>query len=401
MQTFDGISNRLTLSLALLLTIWIFSGCDDTPVVGGDLSPDDASVKADTVLLDDTSIISTPSFSGNRQYVTTGSVDDPAIGQLFATAMLRPSIDREEGADSIGPGAAASIALSPDYFYGMEAEPASYHIVEIERRWRSSSWRYDSIPELGHSVVAEFTLTDSDSIVVPLDQQWADKYREIFMTESDAVRDSLYEAEMHGLAIVPADDNGKMFSFEPSQAELLFETADGEGGISQEFRRWAVSLEKDLTFSNDADGSRLVFNTMRHMLELDIEFTEEFLGTNNFSRVELVMYKDTVSMQQDVPSTFLRPGSETMRVYQLEDEQLDFAITADPTFQSNIRSEDNSFRFNLTNLVNERLHLNSDSRKLYGVIGANDGRVFPHIISGKNDPGRSPKLLITSFSKDQ
>ena len=401
MQTFDGISNRLTISLALLLTLWVYSGCDDTPVVGSDLSPDDATVKADTVYLEDTSIISTPSFSGNRQYVTAGSVDDPAIGQLNATALLLPSIEREEGADSIGADAAASIALNPEHFYGMDSESASYHIVEIDRRWRSSSWRYDSIPDLGQNVVGDFTLTDQDTITVPLDPQWAEKYREIFMTESDAVRDSLYEADMHGLAIVPADGNGKMFSFEPSAARFLFETADGEGEISQQFRRWAVSLDKDLKFENEPEGNRLVFNTMRHMLELDIEFTEEFLGTSNFSRVELVMYKDTVNMQQNISSGFLRPGSETIRVFQLEEEQLDFAITADPGFQANIRSEDNSYRISFTNLVNERLHLNSDTRKLYAVVGANDGRIVPTIISGKSEPERSPKLLITSFSKDQ
>ena len=407
MYTFDGILNRLTLLIVLLLAVGLVSSCDDTPIVGGGLSPDDVQVHADTVLISNLSVVSSPSFSGNLPYVTAGRVNDPVFGEVNATALLRPSISRNVQVDTIGENAVARLSLNISSRYGSETAPGRFQVVEIGRSWRSTSWRYDSIPDLAHhpdmsrKVVGEFTLTESDSITVRLSDEWTGKYREIFLNPSTSERDSLYRADLPGLAIVPAEDTGRMFSVQVSRANLLIQSGEGLIDLTKEISSWAVSLDKEMPSEQVTGTSMPVFNTRGSMLQMEFDFSEEFLGTTNFSRVELALYEDTLRMSSGVPEDFRRPDSGPIQIYFLEPDQINFAITAEPRFQSNRRSEDNSFRVNATNLTNDQIRSGGDRRNLYAVIGSNDGRFQPLLISGSEDSGRQPKLLITSISKEQ
>ncbi len=406
MYTFDGILNRLTLPLMLLLAVGLVSSCDDTPIVGGNLSPDDVMVHSDSLTISGLSVVSSPSFSGNRTYVTTGRVDDPVFGEMMATALLQPSIAKEAEVDTIGENAVARLSLNVSNRYGALSARGDFEVVEIARPWRSSSWRYDSIPalaknpDMSRKVVGQFTLTGADSVTVRLDEEWTARYRDIFNRRVSDLRDSLYRAEMPGLAILPAEGTEKMFSIEVSRAKLLIQGGDGMRDLSKDISRSAISLEKEVPDEEALGTSKPVFNTRGSMLELDIDFTEEFLGTTNFSRVELVIYEDTVRMKTGVPADFERPRSETMLIYYLRPDQIDFAIAADPRFQATRRAGDSSFRINLTNLANDQLRNGGDDRRLYAVVGGNDGRLFPTLFSGLESPRRQPKLLITSISKE-
>ncbi len=103
-----------------------------------------------------------------------------------------------------------------------------------------------------------------------------------------------------------------------------------------------------------------------------------------------------------VDPQFVRPGVETMRLFYLEPDEINYSINVEPRFQSNRLEVDSSYRLNLTNLALEQMQNSSDSRKLYAVIGSNDGRVMPALISGPDDPTeRQPKILITSISQEQ
>ncbi len=407
MYTFDGILTRLTLPLMLLLAVGLVSSCDDTPIVGGNLSPDDVEVSADTVLISNLSVVSSPSFSGNLPYVTTGRVVDPVFGNVTATALLRPSISREAQADTIGENAVIRLSLNLSDRFGAETAQGDFELVEIGRPWRSSSWRYDSIPDLARNpdlsrkVVGQFTITDADSISVRLSDEWTRKYRDIFINPSATERDSLYRADLPGLAIVPAEGTEKMFSIQVSRARLLIQSGDGMRDLSKEISSWAVSLDNQGSDEGALGTSKPVFNTRGSMLKLDFDFSEEFFGTTNFSRVELVMYDDTLRLKSGIPANYDRPRSQTMLVYFLEPDQINFAITADPRFQATRRTEDSSYRMNLTTLANDQIRTGGDNRSLYAVIGGNDGRFMPGLLSGTENATRQPKLLITSISQQQ
>ena len=407
MQTFDGKSNRLTFSVLLFLSAWIVTSCDETPIVGGDFSPDDVIVNADTIKISNLKLASSPSFSGNLSYVTTGAVNDPVFGEIRTTALLRPGIVRAAQVDTIGENPSARLTLDISNRYGSTAIPAVYNIVELGRPWRSTSWRYDSIPDLAKNpdlsdkVIGQFTLTEDDSISVRLSDDWAIRYREIFLMPVSSERDSLYRFDMPGLAIVPAPGTDMMFSVQPSRSRLVISSGDGLRDLSKEMNSWAVSMERKETGPLAQGSSKPVFNTMTSMLEIDIDLSKEFLGTTNFSRVEMVIYDDTLGMQQGTPPDYVRPRSETIRIFLLEPDQLFYSISADPRFQANRREEDSSYRIPLTSFANERLRSGASTRKFYAITGGNDGRILPALLSGPDDPHRQPKLLITSISRQQ
>lgn len=406
MHTFDGKSNRLTFSVLLFLLAWIVTSCDETPIVGGDFSPDDVMVNADTIAISNLSLASSPSFSGNLSYVTAGAVNDPVFGEITTVALLRPRIVREAQVDTIGENPSARLTLDISNRYGSTTIPAVYHIVELARPWRSTSWRYDSIPDLAKNpdlsekIIGQFTLTEEDSISVRLDDDWARRYREIFLMPVSSERDSLYRVDLPGLAIVPAAGTDMMFSVQPSRSRLVIASGGGLRDVTSEMNSWAVSKERKETDSH-VRSSMPVFNTMTSMLEIDINFSEEFLGTTNFSRVEMVIYDDTLGMQQGTPPDFVRPRSETIIIFLLEPDQLFYSIAADPRFQANRREEDSSFRVPLTSFANERIRSGASTRKFYAITGSNDGRILPALLAGPEDAHRHPRLLITSISRSQ
>ncbi|MEX0680562.1 MAG: hypothetical protein WD097_04200 [Balneolales bacterium] len=354
-------------------------------------------MKADTILLDSVSLVRSPAFSGNLFYFTTGSFDDPVFGSIEAIALLRPSITKQPE-DTIGENSTAFLKLNISNIYGHLSDASEFHVVELTRPWRASSWRYDSIPELGTNIVGQFTVQGSDTLNIKLSDDWTNRYRDFYFQEPTELRDSLYRNEMPGLAIIPMHDNGKLFSVNGDEATIIFQSAADTGAVEQDIGSWAVSFSTELEDGEAFGTSQIVYNTFESIMKLDFEITEELLGSNNLSRVELVLYKDTVGM--DTGGQFSRPRSETARIYYLMSHDVNYAITTDPRFQANMREDDSSYRINLTNFAHERLFGSSDDRRLYVVIGANDGRILPTLLGGPNDPTRQPKLLITSIETE-
>lgn len=395
MVTHDGKYFRLALLLLFAGVMGMVSACKDEPVVGSRLAPEDPVLSADSIAIPGLSVVSNPSFSGRLTYFTAGKVNDPVFGEIEAMAIIRPSVLRNVATDSIAESAEASLVFRAQHLFGEESTPGHFKVVELERSWRSSSWRYDSIPALGNNVVGEFTVEREDSVTVPLSNEWLQRYRDIFLIESAAERDSVYMAEMPGLAIVAANGGGKLFSAEGLETGLLILQNDEEvTDFEQTITAWAVSLISGIPDDVDAGDSLPVINTLGSLIEMEIAFTEEFLGSKSFARMELVLHEDVEALEE-VP--FVRPRPQTMLIYILNEGEIDYALNVDPTFAANKDETDHSFRLNLTSYADEMLHGGRVSNKFYIAIGSNDGRILPTLINGPSHSDLQPQLLITSI----
>ena len=393
----DGYTFRPALLLLLITTLWFLPACDDTPIVGEGLSPDDVKVEPDTVYLSDISKVSAPSFSGNRPFVSSGQIEDPLFGNTEAWALLKPAISRADG-DTIVENPQAHLRLNIDNIHGTGT--GHFEIVEIDRSWRSSSWRYDSIPDLSDRVVAEFTVDGPDSLKkVPLqDQAWINEYRSIFLEEPASVRDSLYSSRMSGLAIVASPGTNMIFSAQMQDTRLVFENPESDTlHLEKNISSWAISLDSDIGPEQDLEHGVALLNTMGSMLKLDFSFTEDFLGAEMFSRMELVLYEDTLAMQAQGIS---RPRSETSRLFFLEEEDLDFAIASDPLRQVNRDESDHSYRFNITNFATDRIYGAPATGHLYVAYGFNDGRILPMLFGDAESSEFRPRILINRVSQE-
>lgn len=413
MFTPDGSFNRLLVLPGVLLTAFLLFSCNDTPTAGGVLAPDDPAIKTDTIYIDSISMVSSPAFSGNLTYVTTGKLQDPLFGKTEATALLRPSI-RITPEDTLAQNAKATLLLPASSLYGEQTD-ASYKIVEIGRRWRSSSWRFDSIPDLSEKVVKEFTYTGEDTLRLALEKDWIENYRKILLESSEDGRISLQnDLGFYGIAIVSADDpiagGGQLLSIGASGVKIIFEDNGNENGdeskvLERTMSGWAVSANTEQDKDSVFNGSIPLLNTFGSMMKIDyLSIAEELKNQADslklrYSKIELALFEDSNQMQAG-NGGFERIIPEALRSYRLTDDQPNYAITMEPII-TNRRDEDRSYRINLTGMIRDYIYNGNDRRQLYLVPGVNDGRILPLLLYGPGDPDKQPALYITGVEHKQ
>ncbi|MDI6401795.1 hypothetical protein QLX67_07305 [Balneolaceae bacterium ANBcel3] len=419
----------LLLSVLTLPMVWL-TACNDDAIVGGPFAPDEVRVNADTINIDQTFYRTSPSFSGNLAYFTAGYVNDPLFGPIDAVALLRPSLQLLQATDTIVEDPRAILSMAVQDIYGMPEQPAEFEIVTIDRRWRMNSWRYDSIPDLSNNVIGRFSVTQADTFDVELDRNWAMKFRDFVYMEAGDTRDERYRSEMPGIAIVPADQNGKLFSvhFEniflefplPPELEeeirqdiedsqVVDEDEEGENGEivvptpAVAMQSWAISIRSERPSPEQFNGSIPLWNHQRGIMELDLKITRDFLDTGSFSRVELVAYEDKETMKDAYPTGFERPWPETIRYFLFDDDELEYAIDSgkSPILQTNKR-DDASYRVNMTTFSYDQIYdaSNPETRNFYMISGFNDGRIMPVLIGDHTNPRLRPAILLTGVTRE-
>ncbi|MEX0772624.1 MAG: hypothetical protein WD038_05615 [Balneolales bacterium] len=398
--------SHLLFPLALFSMLFVFSSCDETGVVGSDIIDEPPPVNADTLEIPATEGVSITTFSGNEVHFSAGEYDDNIFGRQRITGMINPSLSAQE-VDSIGENAEGYLKLHVEEVLGDQSASASFDLIEIERRWRAPAWRPDSTLEFNnHNVVASFNIADEDSIRIKLDDEWFGRYADHFNASED--RDDSYKEQMFGLAIVPTNQ-AKILSFESGKTELIIDNQvsstedddddEDEPGVFRQFMRaTGYSIDRD---EIPAPGeSTAVLNTFENTLRLKFDITEDFIGSKNVSRAELVLYEDTEAMQ-DLPAGHERPEPEALYVYMLSEDETERAVLESPNLEMLRNEDDNSFRVNLTSYVNANLAGPMDERDLYVIVKDNDGRIIPTLIHNETSEDREPRILITSANPEK
>ncbi|MEX2641284.1 MAG: hypothetical protein WD266_11385 [Balneolales bacterium] len=391
----------LLFPLTLFSLLFALSSCDDNGIVGSNITDDPPLVQSDTVYLPGTESFTITSFSGNQDYFTAGRYNDAVFGDQQIIGMISPSL-QTSGIDSVGQSAKGYLKLHIDQVYGDRASTGAFDIVEIERRWRASAWRPDSLPDLSsNKIIGSFEVDNEDSLRIPLDDEWLQRYAGHFNKNASAQRDSVYRQSMFGMAIVPRND-AKILSFEAARTELIIDHSDDEqngddedqGVFRQIMRATANSIEQGSAAA--PAGSKIITNNFSNTLRLRFDVDDDFIGTNNISRAELVLYEDTLSMQQDLPSSHRRPQANALYVYLLTEEETERAIIKDPEIELLRNESDHSFRVNLTSYINSNLTGTMDVRDFYLIVRDDNGRIIPTLIHDEHSNTRRPKILITS-----
>ncbi|MEX0778881.1 MAG: hypothetical protein WD491_08340 [Balneolales bacterium] len=398
---------HLLFSLALFSLLIAVSSCEDSGIVGSDLVDEPPSINSDTVDIPLTEGIPITAFSGNENYFSAGWYNDNSFGEQQITGMVNPSLSRQ-GINDIEVDAKGYLKLHIEEVYGDQNATASFDLVEIGRRWRAPAWRHDSIPELTNNVVASFDITDQDSLEIPLSDEWFGRYVESFNTT--AARDSLYRQEMFGLALVPKNQ-AKIISFGSGNTELIIDNQetsedddengedDEEPGIYTQFMR-ATAYSVNREFIPPQGQNTALYNTFENTLRLSFDATEEFIGSKNVSRAELVLYEDTLALQ-NLPAGHTRPEAKALYVYLLDENETERAVLKDPSYEMLREEEDNSFRLNLTSYINSNLAGTMDERDLYVIVRSNDGRIIPTFIQNETSEDRKPRIIITSVNPEK
>lgn len=308
--------------------------------------------------------------------------------------MMQPSL----------PAVNVAFGLDADFFLrlfiqgvsGDTSSTSTFELLEVTRRWRAQAWTLDSIPLTDLAVLHTFTVTNEDSIQFELPDGWLQRYLARHNDISEQ-RDSSYASSMFGFAIRGVDSD-KILSIDALASRIVVEQNDTtltDRTIS--FRQTANSLQhtpSGLALSNDVTIVQSNFNSTGIF---DVELTESVIGARFPSRVELVIYEDSLTSTSNMPPGHIWVDFGQIPIYVLDDFETDYAIFANPSLFVNRTSADASYRSNITTYYNNVINTGDDSGTMYFLANRFNGIVSPKLFFNHLSSTRRPILIVTSF----
>lgn len=422
----NRLSSRLPIAAFLLLTALIlFSSCDSSGTVGGDIGPGENSVDQTTVMLNNFETVDLNTFSGRLQRASLGYLEDPLYGDIQAVALLKPSISRAS-VDSIRDDATMSLKLHfSNAIYGDENAVSSYEIFEAGGIWRGNELKYNSeVPVDFSSKVGEFQVTDEDSIEVELSDIWLQKFKTFFHNPSFS-RDSIYVNDFPGLAIVPAQTNQNIhyIRFSPDSEDetsitrfLVYSDAfapdddddengdddngngddDEEGPFSRalETRDWGSSMVR----SNEpvsTDG--FVLHNTERVLRVNADIPSDDLRGKNIVNASLVLTLRT-DAEEAFPNIDRQP-IETIRAHSFRivpNDLVSELFVRNPRFFASMDEDSNRYRLDITQYVLNEIYGEDSEGPIFVSLQAINGFIYSGLFYDETaSDTQRPRIVIT------
>lgn len=392
----------MPLAGALLFSLIILSGCEESGIVGSSFITNDPDVNATSSPIGPVTTEQLISYSGNKTFVAAGRFEDPIFGTYEATALVRPALISQASVVDIE--AEYGLVLFRRHAYGdtSSASVNTYRLYEIERRWRQNEWRADSIAVKRPTDVT-FEVSDSDSIFIPLPRDWSERYFDLYNNTDD--RSDIYSQSLFGFAIVHETGN-RIDYFHAQQSYLHIrnpDTFDDEGEVVETSFTSAIN-QRATTFSiTEAPADPLpdnrikVTNDFQSTGRVTIPINDELFPSRIITRVELVLQEDTQLLSQGMGAGFARFSNNQIRVYTLTEDEKEFFVTKEPIVTVQ-RSEGGRYRVNLTNFINNALQAGLDEVNLYFISDLDNGIIRPNVFVTGGESELAPRLIVTTIN---
>lgn len=394
-------------------------------------------MSVDTLDVSDIEVTELETFTGNLSFFSAGRYDDAAFGELRSTAFVTPGVARIFNDDIIEADAEVYLILDVRDFFGNTDSTeavASYELRYVSERWRTTSFNTETSPAVDPQVVASFDLTSAtDSVAIPMPADWISDFRSIFLADEDEREDLVRENEF-GFALVPTEDSDAIASFrstftetdslnvtefrgsrfyvknpvpeeDPGDGDDDEDNGDDENDDDQPRTEFFIPLRgTGFNVSIGEDGNvpedaLPLMNTFQQVLRLDTGLNERDFTQQIVSRAELIFYEfeDT---DETLPPGHRRPASERLLFYTLDETEREFEVIKSPIFEPPFRPEDNSYRINITNFVEQVQLGNQTTTEFFITPGRNNGLIIPRLLAGPGAGERSPKLIITRINPE-
>jgi hypothetical protein len=400
---------RLFTIAAIIPAAFFFISCEDSGTVGSSFSGSNQIIKVDTLRIDAITPIDLPTFSGDLLNFSAGQYNDPLFGSFRATGLIMTGLPVAER--NLGPNDDLYLVLFPTSTYGDSTSTVSFDLVEIGKRWRAPGWALDDTPVLTGNVIGSFDVgPGDDSVAVLIDKDWMTRYSTFIPEIEGQNRDSTFRANIFGMAIVPTGGN-KVVGFSTTQPDVqgfadlsrtyLFHIQQDLQGDDLKIpnRSWAYSLEHDFSTATVPipDNSTPVFNTFQNAFKIDFSIDADILGTKNISRVEVVLYEDTLTQQNSLPQFHVRQKSNRMFIFRLQPGEQNFIVIRSPNDNLVRNNTDATYRFNLLGYTNDILFGTPQQLNFVATSGSNNGLIYPNLIYNASEPGLFPKIIVTKL----
>lgn len=383
---------------ALFVALLGLSGCENPGSIDGTIGGPGAEVTIDTLAINSITSRSVNFYSGSFSHFSAGAYDDPLLGNLRATGLIKPGLPIAS-ADTLTDNSKMlmRILLDGSQVYGDSLADQTFDVYEISELWRGKAIKLKDELQLdkANGPLTSFTMGEEDSVDVELPSEWIQEYREY----ASANADSLYRVEQSGFAIVPTNSN-KILALNSSSTRFVVQNPQADT-FNVTSNQWGYLLER-----NNAgplpEGSIAWHSTHESILNLNIDLAQIEVPPSGISNTKLVLYQNNDLMENSLDSessSVDRAKETTAQLYMVDPDQLPDNITrAQPVANGFYSEDDGAFHFDVTSLMQNLLTNGMQEGQELIMTLTNNGVIKSSVIYTENASfDKRPKLIITSL----
>jgi hypothetical protein len=399
--------------LILILSVLVgFSACENPGSVGGDVTDPTSEVVRDTVIINGLTTVDATSYSGEKNFFSAGSFDDPLFGSLGVTGYLKPNLPASSDTLKADGEVLLRIMYNRAQVWGDTVGTQQFELYQINQYWRDRVLKVDRELSLAQKV-GEFSVGSEDSLLVNLSDVasgWVDEYRswaDSVKQDTTGAADSSYVYDAHGLALV-AQNSSKIIPLYRDSTRFIIQHPEADT-FDVSLNRWGYHLDRGSN-SSLPQGSTPLHSTYEKVLNfqrLGIEALD--IQPPGLSRAELVLNENIAALEQSLsgePSTTKRAQEQVAYLHLANPEGLPENIDPGAPLNSPTRlqgiysAENGTYRFDVTGLVENIIRNGFPEDREFFITLPNDGVIKSTLIMTDDNQvpdGLKPKIIITSL----
>lgn len=387
-------NNKWRLLLSLVI-IGLFISCEKSNTVGGDLI-EPAAVRIDTIYVDNFTPKSVEPFSGRIGQTPIGVYEDPLFGKYESTGYYRPTLIPKTNKLSINSAFKLRLTFNKELAYGDTTKGLGVSIFPITEKWRDKTLKYkDDLVFDQSQLIGQFTYTNEDTIDVELsDSLFVDYIK--FQESPDSLRDSLYNANFYGFALVPNVASTKIIYPNLEDSKIYYIRESSGDTIDIALENYAFNQKR----SNIPNiPNKLYLNgNLESFYSLNFKDLTESIKGRNLLKAEFVVYEDTLQLKSSLPAGHTRPSFSFLDLKTILSSQFEYDMQfGSSDFIASKSSVKGLFSFNVTDHISNYVYGTLDGAELYLNINPNGGIIFSTIFFDSSATNAlRPKLILTT-----
>ncbi|WP_141239886.1 hypothetical protein [Aliifodinibius salipaludis] len=388
------------------------SACENPGSVGGDLTDPTSEVVQDTLIINGLTSVDATSYSGEQNFFSAGSFEDPLFGNMGATGYLKPNLPASSDTMKADGEMLLQIMYNLGQVSGDTVGTQRFDLYQINQYWRDRVLKVDDELTLGQKL-GEFSVGSEDSLMINLSDiapQWVDEYRTYAEDSKDDTTgsvDSTYKYEAHGLALV-AQNSTKILPLYRDSTRFVIQHPEADT-FDVSLNRWGYSLSRGSgsTFPQGSIPLHSTYESVLNFKELGIDRLD--VQVSGLSRAILVLSENAEALEQSLsgePSTTKRAKEQVAYLHLANPGGLPENIDPGAPLNSPTRlqgvysAESETFRFDVTSLVENIIRNGFPEDREFFVTLPNNGVIKSTLImtdDGQVPDGLKPKIIITSL----
>ncbi|WP_445665483.1 hypothetical protein [Fodinibius sp. AD559] len=389
-----------------------FSACENPGSVGSDITGPTSEVVQDTLIIDGLTSVDATSYSGEQNFFSAGSFDDPLFGSMDVTGYLKPNLPASSDTMKADGELLLRIMYNLGQVSGDSVGTQQFGLYQIDQYWRDRVLKVNDKLSLGQKL-GEFSVGSEDSLMINLSDlasEWVDKYRtyaEDSKADETGSVDSTYKYDAHGLALVPQNST-KILPLYRDSTRFVIEHPEADT-FDVSLNRWGYYLNRGSN-TTIPQGSIPLHSTYENVLNFKrLGIDQLDIQVSGLSRAILVLNENTDALEQSLsgePSTIKRAKEQVAYLHLADPEGLPENIDPgaplnSPTrLQGSYSVENGTFRFDVTRLVENIIRNGFPEDREFFITLPNNGVIKSTLIMTDDDQvpaGLKPKIIITSL----